>query len=152
MLRPDGEENAVAEGNTTLVGTWKLLAWELEFQDSDRRDLLGGTEPKGYVILTPEGRLMAVLTGTGRTFGQSDAEFAALFRSMTAYTGTYEVKGDQFITKVDVSWNEVWNGTDQVRNYKIEGNRLDIITAWQPHPLLPGNPIVRGILSWEREA
>jgi Lipocalin-like domain len=71
---------------------------------------------------------------------------------MMAYTGRYRVEGEKFITKVDVSWNELWNGSEQERFYKLDGNRLDIVSDWVQHLLLPNTPIVRAILRWERES
>ena len=35
---------------------------------------------------------------------------------------------DKVIHHVDISWNEAWTGTDQVRPYKLEGNILTITT------------------------
>jgi hypothetical protein len=43
------------------------------------------------------------------------AEAEALFRSMTAYAGTFTIKGNQVIHRPDASWNETWTGTDQIR-------------------------------------
>jgi hypothetical protein len=36
------------------------------------------------------------------------------------------VKGNQVLFDVDVSWNESWTGTRQIRTFKLEGNRLMI--------------------------
>jgi hypothetical protein len=44
-------------------------------------------------------------------------------------TGKYIVEGDKVTHKIDVSWNEAWTGTDQIRFGKVEGNRLTITTA-----------------------
>ena len=43
---------------------------------------------------------------------------------MGAYSGTYRVEGDRFITAVDVAWNLIWEGTEQVRQYRLEGDRM----------------------------
>ena len=94
--------------------------------------------------------MMAVLTAEGRKPAETDEERAALLRTMFAYTGIYRLDGDKFVTKVDVSWNEAWTGTEQARFYKIEGNRLDIISDWLPGASIPGRPMVRAIVSWER--
>ena len=40
-------------------------------------------------------------------------EAEALFRTMTAYAGSYTMKGGQIIHHVDASWNETWTGSDQ---------------------------------------
>jgi Lipocalin-like domain len=68
---------------------------------------------------------------------------------MIAYTGCYRLESDQFITTVDVSWNEEWTGTEQARFYTLDGDRLHIMTAWMPNPI-HRERIVRGILSWKR--
>ena len=70
---------------------------------------------------------------------------------MISYSGIYRLEADKFTTKVDISWNEAWTGTEQVRFYKLEGDRLDIISAWAPAVAIPGNPMTRGILTWERQ-
>ena len=51
---------------------------------------------------------------------------------------------------MDVSWNPAWNGTDQVRFYKLDGDRLQVTSAWAPSVKLPEAPITRGVLMWER--
>jgi hypothetical protein len=45
--------------------------------------------------------------------GTSDAEAAALLRSLVAYSGRYRLNGDELIAVVDVSWNEALNGKEQ---------------------------------------
>jgi len=45
------------------------------------------------------------------------------------------------ITKVDVSWNEVHNSQDQVRFFKLEGDRLSVQTPEQSN-VLPGKKVV----------
>ena len=65
-----------------------------------------GANPKGYLILAPEGRSMALATGENRAGGMGDAERAALHRSMLAYSGKYRVEGSDFVTTVDVSWTD----------------------------------------------
>jgi hypothetical protein len=51
---------------------------------------------------------------------------------------------------VDVSWNEAWTGTEQGRFYTLDGGRLNILTAWLPHPAHPEHRMMRAILSFER--
>ena len=80
----------------------------------------------------------------------SDAERAALHKTMFSYSGKYRVEGDMFITTVDVSWNEAWNGTEQKRHYRLEGDKLLVDTTRQPSVLYPGKTTV-GRLVWERE-
>jgi hypothetical protein len=99
-----------------------LVSWQV-VTDRDARDLFW-SQPKGYLILTPEGRAMALTTAGTRVPGESEAEHAALHKCMVAYTAKYRIEGDEFITIVDASWNEGWNGTEQKRRFKIDGHKL----------------------------
>ena len=132
----------------TLVGNWKLVSWQVVV-DGEAKDLFGA-HPKGYLLLTREGRSMALTTGQARTPGESDGARAALHKSMLAYTGKYRVEGDEFITTVDASWNESWNGTEQRRRFRVEGDKLFIESAPAPSILFPGKVDFRRIV-WERE-
>lgn len=58
-----------------------------------------------------------------------DTERAAVHKSMLAYSGKYRVEGQDLITTVDISWNEEWNGTEQRRHFRIEGDKLFIESA-----------------------
>jgi hypothetical protein len=131
-----------------LAGNWRLLSWQV-IVEGGAQDLFG-SRPKGYLILTREGRAMALTTAEARRAGESEAERAALHRSMLAYTGRYRVEGDEFITTVDASWNEGWNGTEQRRRFRIDGDRLFIESAPAPSILFPGKIDFRRIV-WERE-
>jgi hypothetical protein len=91
--------------------------------------------------------MMALVTSDTRKFGSSDAERAELWKSMSAYTGKSRVEGDDFVTAVDVSWNEAWNGTKQRR---LEGDKLTIVTVPNPSALNLGQTITTTIV-WERE-
>jgi Lipocalin-like domain len=91
-----------------------------------------------------------VITGEGRKAATDDAERAALYKTMFAYSGKYRVEGKEFITTVDVSWNEAWNGTEQRRPYRIEDGKLVIETAPAPAPNFPGKTFV-GRYVWERD-
>ena len=141
---------ALADDRTKVVGVWKLLSFETEFQDGSPRRPVYGLNPTGYIIFTDQGRMMTVIEGEGRKPAKTDDERAALLRTMFAYSGMYRLEGDKWITKVDVSWNSAWNGTDQARFFKLEGDRLEVTTTWAPGPNLPGAPIVRSVLMWER--
>jgi hypothetical protein len=133
-----------------LLGTWKLVSYEIELQATGARSALLGAHPTGYLVFGADRRMMAVITGEARKAAETDADRAALLRTMVAYTGIYRVEGDRFITRVDASWNEAWTGTEQVRFFKLEGDRLDIISAWSPSTVLPGRPVTRGNISWQR--
>lgn len=138
------------DNHTGLIGIWKLIECDVEYQDSGAREpYFNAAPPSGYAIFTPEGRMMVLLVSGDRVPGQTEEKQAALFRTMIAYTGLYRFEGGQFITSVDVSWNEVWTGSEQKRFYTLDGDRLDILTAWQPHPTCQEHRMMRGILAFK---
>ena len=132
-----------------LRGVWKLESLAVESIETKERKGVFGKNPNGYLVITPE-RFTAILTGQGRKPARTDEERSKLLQSMFAYTGPYAVEGDRLTTKVDVSWNESWTGTDQVRIFRLEGDMLLVETLPAPGPneLAPG--LVKGILSFSR--
>jgi hypothetical protein len=132
-----------------LIGTWKLVSWQV-IVDREPPQNVFGPHPKGFLILTREGRSMAITTAESRRAGMSDPERAALHKSMLAYSGKYRIDGNDFVTVVDVSWNEEWNGTEQRRHFRIEGDKLFIESAPAPSIIFPGKTDFRRIV-WQRE-
>jgi Lipocalin-like domain len=140
----------VADDRAKLLGNWKLVAWVQEFQDGGEQRPEYGKHPLGYLIFTPEGRMMALLEGEGRKSPSNDQERAALFRSMIAYTGRYYLDGDKWTTRVDAAWHPDRRGADQVRYFKVEGDKLTVTTPFMPSPNFGGR-VLRSVLVWERE-
>ena len=134
--------------NHDLVGTWKLVSWQVIPENGPPQDVFGA-HPKGFLILTREGRSMVLTTAEKRQAGKGEAKRANLHKSMLAYTGTYRVEGHDFITTVEVSWTEEWNGTEQRRHFRIEGNKLFVESIPAPSILFPGKTDFRRIV-WER--
>lgn len=140
---------AVADERHPLVGNWKLVSWQVVGEDGKPLDIFG-TAPSGYLVITPEGRSIVLTTASDRKPGTDDTARAALQKSMLSYSGHYRVEGGDFITNVDVSWNEEWNGTEQRRHYRIEGDKLFIETAPAPSMVSPGKTDFRRLV-WVRE-
>ena len=134
----------------SLVGLWRLVGFDIEYQDTGERKATYGERPRGYLALLAQGRMIAIITAEERKVPVTDADCAAALRSMLAYSGMYRVEGDKWITKVDVAWNEAWMGTDQIRFFAFDGDELLITSAWLTSANEPGRSI-RGILRWERE-
>ena len=109
-----------------LLGVWKLESWYTEIKETGEKKRIYGKKPN------------------------TDEDRVAAFRSMTAYSGIYRVDGDRWITKVDVAWNETRVGMEQMRFFKLEGDKLMVTAMWQPSVNLPGNPEARGVLVWSR--
>ena len=145
------QKPVLADDKDKLAGSWKLLSWVMEDDVTKEQKPLYGAHPHGYAIFTATGRGMFVLTGEGRIKSpQTDAERGAALRSMVAYTGKIRIEGSKFITTVDTAWNETWVGTEQLRNFRIEGDRLYVVAMSQPQPNFD-NKLMHGVLVFERE-
>ena len=136
-----------ADDRAPVVGIWRLVSFEREYQGSGEREYPMGKTPTGYILFLPEWRMAVVITGEGRKAPTTDQDRAGLFNSLVAYTGGYRVDGDKWITTVDVSANPAWVGTEQTRSFRVTGDRLQEITAWAARP---DNRMARGVLTYER--
>jgi Lipocalin-like domain len=132
-----------------LVGTWNLLSCFMEDVETKERKDVWGEKPNGRLTLTAKGNWIVVQTAQGRIVPQSDEDRSTAFRSMLAYSGKFRVEGEKIVIKVDIAWDEAWTGTEQVRFFSIDGDRLHIEVAPQRYPNL-GDKIMRAVLVWQR--
>jgi len=89
-----------AEDPAKLLGTWKLVSYEAEYQTDGTREPVLGKNWVGYVLFTPEGRVISVLTAEGRKPPSTDQDRSDLYKSMIAYTGLYRLEGDAAIHSI----------------------------------------------------
>lgn len=136
-----------ASERDVLVGNWRLVSFEREYQGTADREYPMGKLPTGYILFLPEGRMAVVITGEGRKAPSTDQDRASLFNSLVAYTGGYRVDGDKWITTVDVSANPALVGTEQTRSFRITGDRLQEMTGWAARP---DNRMARAVITYER--
>lgn len=131
----------------SLIGTWKLSAIQFEFCDDGKREDLFGASPRGRLVITASGDLMTVITAADRT---SAGGTASLFETMMAYAGKFRVEADKLTVACDISWHPAWLGQEQVRFFRIDGDKLSIRTGKQEHPKYPNKPGY-GVIDWQRE-
>jgi Lipocalin-like domain len=132
-----------------LAGSWKLTSWTIQIVGGDVTEPFG-RNPKGRALIAPDGYAAFVIAAANRKPAANDTESAALLKTLMVYTGPFTIENDKFTTKVDISWNELLTGQDQVRFFKLEGDKLTIRTAEQASAVYPGKKVV-GTLTWERE-
>lgn len=122
------ERSTEAELARRMVGSWKMISWTYEVLETGEVHDAFGEDPKGYIHYLPDGRMMVLVLKADRPAPASlvptAEERLALYDTMFAYAGTYTVERDRVIHHIDMSWNCAWEGTDQIRLLKIEGNRL----------------------------
>jgi hypothetical protein len=140
----------VGTDGANVLGVWKLVSLEIEIQETGQREPPMGEKPSGYAVFTDQGRAFFILTGELRELATNDQQRARLLNTLVAYTGTYRVEGDRWITKVDVAWNPEWVGSEQTRFFKLDGDRLQVLSPWRLMPNWPKKGMTRSILTFER--
>ena len=133
-----------------LVGDWRLASFFTEDVLTKKRTNVYGENPDGYLGISPAGRFFGLVIPQQSKAAQSTEEQAAVYRAMLAYTGKLRLDGERFIVDVDVAWNKDWVGTEQVRFWRVEGNKLFITSAPIPNPNVTGGMMI-GTLVWQKE-
>jgi hypothetical protein len=149
-----GQESASAQSKADLVGTWKLVSATETTKKGEVRAAYGW-ENEGLLTYTADGRMMSITTKRGRkplsvsdNVGAPAEERAEAFATMTAYAGSYTLKGDKVIHHIEVSSMPNAVNTDQVRlitNLKGNSLSLRILTMVNAGPQIAYREFV-----WER--
>ncbi len=142
-----------ATGEEDLYGSWRLVSFTLEVIATGEKTDVFGKAPGGFLSYSRDGRMSAILVKGERPkpadlAKMTDEERVELFKTVIAYAGTFRFDGQAVTHHIDTSWNENWTGTAQVRNAKLEGDKLYISTDPQPSPI-DGRPCI-GVLTWEK--
>jgi hypothetical protein len=145
------------EGNSVtieqqLLGTWRLVSLRRELVATGQA--IADPPRHGLITFAPGGRMMTMLVWTDRPMPAGDVptdeERAALHRSLIAFAGHFVVDRDRLVFHVEISWNELWTGHEQVRSFVLDGGRLTLRT--EPHKsALDGRDSVY-IQVWEKLA
>src|SRR5579875_3603671 len=123
-----------------LFGAWRLVSWKQVGNDGVRRYPLG-PDAVGQLMYTPDDRVSAQLVRVGQPRFASDDWQAATGEEMKAawpayfgYFGRFSIDDDQraVVHHVEGSWFPNLVGTDQIRHYRMDRDRLilDAETAW----------------------
>ena len=134
-----------------LVGSWRLVSVEATFADTGERAATFGAEPNGRMVLTPAGRIMFLITKPHRQPPGSDAERATLFTETIAYSGQVRVESPgKFVTTVEISLFPEEIGTEKLRLFTVDGDRLVITRPDQTSRVTKGRRAVSTLI-WQRE-
>lgn len=141
-----------AQVNEQLLGTWRLVAFRAEVVETGESVETFGKSPQGYLTYSGNGRMLIIMVKEIRPrpielARMTDLERVELFNTMVAYGGTFHVDGDRITHNVDISWNENWTGTMQVRQFRLDGRRLILTQAPQ---VGPDGRRVTAVLTWEK--
>lgn len=124
-----------------IYGTWGLVRGTSTASDGTERPApYGGTAAMGRVMLTPDGRMMAVLCDGRPTLPDGAV------REYTSYCGNFTFDGKQLITRVDAASSADRMGTDQVRDVTFEADLMVL----RPPAKAYGGGVEQRVLYWEK--
>jgi hypothetical protein len=121
-----------------FLGTWRLVGVDREVADSGEK-LDQGVIQTGFICYTNEPRMMVIIRRA--IPGQPGQE-------ITSYAGPWRIEGDAVIHSVEMATREPWVGTEQVRGFSFEGNRLTLSPPVSPDYV--HGSVTRRHLVWEK--
>jgi hypothetical protein len=146
--------HAQKQSPSPVIGRWRLIAVEAH-DDAGSVSYIFGRHPRGQVMYDAAGNVYVLLFDPGRPpFASGDRlrgtsqEIQAAFEGSVAYYGRYTV--DPAVGRVTHhvlgSTFPNWIGTDLVRYFKIDGQRLSLTTA----PFVQGGKRITALNIFER--
>jgi Lipocalin-like domain len=137
-----------------VVGTWRLVAWRRIVDDQTVTYPLG-EDADGVLIYTPDGGMAVVLTAAKRPemprddpLGGDVDKRAEAYSTCLAYIGTYELRGEEVVHRIDVSLYPAWSGDEQVRPFTYTGDELVLRTP----PTHTASGTVVNEIAWSRSS
>jgi beta-alanine degradation protein BauB len=148
--------SAPSSARDRLVGTWRLVSAEDVHPDGSAQPFPEyGPRPVGYLMYDSTGHMCVTLANPSPPHWAdpakpTDAERVLTHKAMEAYCGTYEVreKEGQVIHRPELAEWPHYIGSDQVRNFRFEGDRL-ILSLEET---IPNGGWRRSRITWERVA
>jgi hypothetical protein len=142
--------NAVA-AEAVLSGMYRLVSEQRTIVDTG--EIIPTTSSHGYISYDANGHMIVLIVRNPRPKPDgaeniSDQQRVDLFRTITAYAGTYKFDGSSIEHSFEISMNEVWSGTKQIRTVKRDGERL--IYSTPPFPFHTDGRMSINTLVWER--
>lgn len=135
-----------------LVGTWNLESYQLIGSRGRVRHPYGEA-PVGYILYGIDGYMAVTIMRAGRSLSDASdilrrttQEAADATRTYLSYAGTYDLFPDRLVHHVEISLFPNWSGTEQVRYFLLEGDRLELSTA----PWADRGQVAHAHLVWTR--
>jgi hypothetical protein len=139
-----------------IVGNWKLLSFYDQNVDTGNTTDVLGENPRGYLLMTADGRIALIHVANSRKAPQSlpaaEMEAAELFRTMLAYVGRYEIDqtpdpaGLKVTIRSEVASNPLLEGRDRKFVVRIEGDKLTFQTTPPARNPLSGEMTTRNVI------
>ena len=134
-----------------LLGTWRLRSFVREVASTGERHNPMGEHPDGYLMYAADGRMLVFFVSGDQPRPRAeptDDERVKLHKAMLAYGGTYTLSPGQVIHHIDIEWDGRRLGTDQLRFFTVDGDKLVIKTEPNKSPIDGSEGV--GVLTFER--
>ena len=137
--------------DVSILGTYRLVSEQRTIVDT--KGVIPGTGARGYITYGEDGRMIVLIVRQPRPKAEgaekiTDQQRIELFRTITAYAGTYKFDGTTIEHNIEISMNEVWSGTKQVRSVRRERDHL--IYSTPPFPFHTDGKTSINTLVWEK--
>jgi hypothetical protein len=131
---------AMASGTAThpLIGTWRVTSARSSVMGPNGEESFD--EKYGYLIITPDHRIMVIVADPEQVASAKDAVLAPP-GSVVAYTGRFELAPDHYKFHADYSTSRVGLGGPFTRYYEIDGDNLTVRTPVETSFLKPGKQV-----------
>lgn len=124
-----------------ITGTWALVRATATAADGSARPApFGGAKGMGRLVLSAEGRMMAVLCD-----GRAEIPGGER-RDYSSYCGAYTFDGRRLVTTVDAASDPTRIGSDQVRDVSFEGELMVLRPPLRSY----GSVAEQRVLWWRR--
>jgi hypothetical protein len=140
-------------GEHEFAGNYELVSATRKILETGQTENTFGKKPKGLAMYGSDGHFIILITYDGRPKPESiekmtDQQRADLHRMMTAYGGTYTFDGSKVVHHLDLSWNEVWAGTTNIRDIQRDGDQ--VIYTTRPAPFASDGKMSVVTLVWKK--
>lgn len=151
---PDSQAAVTSPESTRerLLGTWRLVS-DFEIRPNGSRRPEYGPNPLGYLMYDKTDHMCVTLANANMPrwtdpAKPTDQERVLTHKSMEAYCGTFEVREstDQVIHRPELAEWPHYIGSEQVRHYRFEGDRLVLSLE----EIVPGGEKYAYEITWER--
>jgi Lipocalin-like domain len=140
-------------GADRLHGTWRLISFTQTIVATGETVDVFGKAPQGFINYGHDGRMIVLMVKDERPrpsdlAAMTDQERVELFKTMVAYAGTYTADSKIVTHHLDVSWNQLFTGADQVRNVEFDGCKF--IMSTNPQPRSQDGQVAVSVMTWIR--
>ena len=137
--------------SSSLIGTYKLISWEIR-HESGKVNYPLGPDAQGIINYSQNGYVFVHIMAKGRKmhsvgdlFGGEIAEIKNSATTHISYCGKYDVQGKEVVHYVTISSFPNWVNSEQRRNWEFKDGRL-LLSA---RGLQVGSEKVEASLIWE---